>query len=164
MTLGGRRSFSVMRLNFMKIRTILPALIGVLSAGACATGGATTNARMRPTLTGAAHCAEVRERAKANPMLDVEKLPTPVKQPSRLLAGPFPPGVFKNGYADVHTTVVVDTLGKPVMKTFNVKKASHPWLGQDVKKTLSRWTFSPAELEGCKVARVYKVDATSGSR
>jgi len=115
--------------------------------------------------TGAALCAEVRDRAKANPALDVEKLPMPVSQPSRLLAGPFPPGVIKaNGYADVHVTVVVDTSGKPVMKTFKVKKASDPWLGRDVKKTLSRWTFSPAELEGCKVARVYKVDATSGSR
>jgi hypothetical protein len=119
---------------------------------------------MRTISTGPAHCAEVRERARANPSLDVEKLPTPVKQPRRLLAGPFPPGVIgANGYADVHVTVVVDTLGKPVMKTFKVKKASHPWLGQDVKKTLSRWTFTPAELEGCKVARVYKVDATSGS-
>lgn len=136
----------------------------VVMAVACASGGATSNARMRTPLTGAAHCAEVRERAAANPSLDVEKLPTPVKQPSRLLAGPFPPGVFKNGYADVHTTVVIDTLGKPVLKTFKVKKASHPWLGQDVKKTIARWTFSPAELEGCKVARVYKVDATSGTR
>ena len=140
------------------------AIAVVVMAVACASGGATTNARVRTPLTGAAHCAEVRERAAANPALDVEKLPTPVKQPSRLLAGPFPAGVFRNGYADVHTTVVVDTLGKPVMKTFKVKKASDPWLGQDVKKTIAKWTFSPAELEGCKVARIYKVDATSGSR
>jgi hypothetical protein len=138
--------------------------LALLVVAGCASSGATSNARVRAPLTGAAHCAEVRERAKANPALDVEKLPTPVKQPSRLLAGPFPPGVIRNGYADVHTTVLVDTLGKPVMKTFKVKKASHPWLGQDVKKTLSRWTFTPAELEGCKVARIYKVDATSGSR
>ena len=116
-------------------------------------------------MTGAAHCAEVRERAKANPGLDVEKLPTPVKQPKRLLAGPFPAGVIgRGGYADVHTTVVVDTLGRPVMKSFRVRKASHPWLGQDVKQTIAQWRFSPAELEGCKVARVYRVDATSGSR
>ena len=147
----------------MKIQAGLAALIGAVVVGACASGGATSSARLRPALTGAAHCTEVRERAKSNPALQVEKLPTPVKQPSRLLAGPFPPGVIKNGYADVHTTVVVDTLGKPQMKTFKVKKASHPWLGQDVKRTLSRWTFTPAELEGCKVARVYKVDATSGT-
>jgi len=147
----------------MKIQAGLAALIGAVVVGACASGGATSSARLRPALTGAAHCAEVRERAKSNPALEVEKLPTPVKQPSRLLAGPFPPGVIKNGYADVHTTVVVDTLGKPQMKTFKVKKASHPWLGQDVKRTLSRWTFTPAELEGCKVARIYKVDATSGT-
>ena len=134
------------------------------AAAGCAPGAASSNARVRPALTGAAHCAEVRERAKANPSLDVEKLPTPVKQPTRLLAGPFPPGVIRNGYADVHTTVVVDTLGKPMMKTFKVKKASHPWLGQDVRRTIANWKFSPAELEGCKVARVFKVDATSGSR
>ena len=130
----------------------------------CASTGTTSSARVRAPLTGAAHCAEVRDRAKGNPGLDVEKLPTPVKQPRRLLAGPFPPGVIgRNGYADVHTTVVVDTLGKPVMKTFKVKKASHPWLGQDVKRTIAGWKFTPAELEGCKVARVYKVDATSGN-
>ena len=139
-------------------------LVASIALAGCASSAGVTNARVRPALTGAAHCAEVRDRAKANPALDVEKLPTPVKQPSRLLAGPFPPGVIKNGYADVHTTVVVDTLGRPVMKTFKVRKASHPWLGQDVKKTLARWTFSPAELEGCKVARIYKVDATTGSR
>ncbi|HWE41212.1 MAG TPA: hypothetical protein VG432_01825 [Gemmatimonadaceae bacterium] len=138
--------------------------LGLLVVAGCASSGAASNARVRPALTGAAHCAEVRERAEADPALEVEKLPTPVKRPSRLLAGPFPPGVIRNGYADVHTTVVVDTLGRPVMKTFRVRKASHPWLGQDVKKTLSRWTFSPAELEGCKVARVYKVDATTGVR
>ena len=138
--------------------------VALLVLAGCASGGGTSNVRVRPALTGAAHCAEVRERAKANPGLDVEKLPTPVKQPKRLLAGPFPPGVIgRDGYADVHTTVVVDTLGKPVMKTFKVKKASHPWLGQDVKRTIAGWKFTPAELEGCKVARVYKVDATSGN-
>jgi hypothetical protein len=147
------------------MKYVFASVAMVVMAVACASGsGATANARMRTPLTGAAHCEEVRERAAANPALDVEKLPTPVKQPSRLLAGPFPAGVFKNGYADVHTTVVVDTLGKPLMKTFKVKKASDPWLGQDVKKTIAKWTFSPAELEGCKVARIYKVDATSGSR
>jgi hypothetical protein len=136
----------------------------LVTIAGCASGGATSNARVRAPLTGAARCAEVRERAKANPGLDVEKLPTPVKQPRRLLAGPFPPGVIgRGGYADVHTTVVVDTLGKPVMKTFKVKKASHPWLGQDVKRTIAEWKFTPAELEGCKVARIYKVDATSGT-
>jgi hypothetical protein len=140
-------------------------LLALIVVAGCASGGVTSNARVRPALTGAAHCAEVRDRAKANPALDVEKLPTPVKQPRRLLAGPFPPGVIgRGGYADVHTTVVVDTLGKPVMKTFKVKKASHPWLGQDVKRTIAGWKFAPAELEGCKVARVYKVDATSGNR
>jgi hypothetical protein len=141
------------------------AIAVVVTAACAASGGATSNARLRPALTGAAHCAEVRERAEANPALDVEKLPTPVKQPSKLLAGPFPPGVIKaSGYADVHVTVVVDTLGRPVMKTFKVRKTSDPWLGRDVKRTLARWTFAPAELEGCKVPRVYKVDATSGSR
>lgn len=134
-------------------------------AGCASGGGSTSNVRSRGLLTGAAHCAEVRDRAKKNPALDVEKLPTPVKQQPRLLAGPFPAGVIgRNGYADVHVTVVIDTLGQPLMKTFKVKKASNPWLGQDVKRTLAHWTFTPAELEGCKVARIYKVDATSGSR
>jgi hypothetical protein len=145
---------------------VLSAL-AILPFAACVSSGAKpaeSGVRMRSPLTGAAHCAEVRDRAKANPALEVEKLPTPVRQPTRLLAGPFPAGVIgANGYADVHVTVIVDTLGKPLMKTFKVKKASHPWLGQDVKRTLAGWTFTPAELEGCKVARVYKVDATSGT-
>jgi hypothetical protein len=149
-----------------------PFVVRALRLGAaliaigCASGGvATSNVRPRGMLTGEAHCAEIRDRAKKNPALQVEKLPTPVKQQPRLLAGPFPAGVIgSNGYADVHVTVVIDTLGRPLMKTFKVKKASNPWLGQDVKRTLARWTFTPAELEGCKVSRVYKVDATSGTR
>jgi hypothetical protein len=146
----------------IRISRLGAALIAV----GCASGGASaSNVRAAGMLTGAAHCAEVRDRAKKNPALQVEKLPTPVKQQPRLLAGPFPAGVIgSNGYADVHVTVVVDTLGQPLMKTFKVKKASNPWLGQDVKRTLARWTFTPAELEGCKVARIYKVDATSGAR
>src|SRR5512141_2150086 len=129
----------------MKFYSLRFVALAVLTG--CASGGGASNVRVRPALTGAAHCAEVRERAKANPGLDVEKLPTPVKQPRRLLAGPFPPGVIgRDGYADVHTTVFVDTLGKPVMKTFKVKKASHPWLGQDVKRTIAGWKFTPAEL------------------
>ncbi len=146
-------------------RDVAHAAIAAVVMAACASNPApSSNARLAVAEKGPAHCAEVRARAKSNPALQVEKLPTPVSQPTRLLAGPFPPGVIgRSGYADVHTTVVIDTLGKPVMKTFKVKKASHPWLGQDVKRTLSRWTFSPAELEGCKVARVYKVDATSGA-
>jgi hypothetical protein len=41
------------------------------------------------------------------------------------------------------------------MRTFRVVRATHPWLGQSVKSAVRQWKFAPAELEGCKVPRLY---------
>lgn len=112
-------------------------------------------------------CVEARKRAAAKPDLDVDRLPAPRAQT---------PAVFQRMPAAVKTQVdrkgavvkvdvVIDTLGRPMMKTFKVVESSpHPWLGQNVKSVIPKWRFSPAELAGCKVPRVYKFSATSPKR
>jgi hypothetical protein len=104
-------------------------------------------------------CAEAARRAAANPALDVEKVPAPLAmKPLPVDPKKMPKGVAdKNGYYNVQFQVLVDTLGKPDMKTFNVVKASHPWLGTSVKTAVAQWKFTPAEVAGCKVSRTYSL-------
>jgi hypothetical protein len=64
----------------------------------------------------------------------------------------------------VKIDIVVDTLGKAVMKTFTVVATSHPWLATNVKSVIGKWTFSPAQLAGCKVPRVYHFYAAAPPR
>lgn len=111
-------------------------------------------------------CVEARRRAAEKPDLDVEVLPAPVKQTPRpflRMPADVRAQVAKSG-ANVQVNVVIDTLGRPDMKTFQVVQASNPWLAQNLRTILPRWTFSPAQLAGCKVARVYKFSATSKPR
>jgi hypothetical protein len=107
-------------------------------------------------------CVEARRRAAVDPDLAVDRLPTPLRQNPAPLRG-LPPAV-KNHVdrqgAVVKVHVLVDTLGRPVMRTFSVDTTSHPWLSDNVKSVIPRWRFRPALLAGCKVARVYKFSAT----
>src|SRR5438046_1620138 len=97
-------------------------------------------------------CVEARRRAAEKPDLDVDRLPSPIRQTPR----PFlrmPPDVRSQvirAGANLKVNVLVDTLGRADMKTFQVIETSHPWLAQNVKSILPRWTFSPARLAGCK--------------
>jgi hypothetical protein len=50
------------------------------------------------------------------------------------------------------------------MRTFTVVKSSNKWLTQNVKTVLPKWTFSPAQLAGCKVPRVYHFMASAPAR
>ena len=103
-------------------------------------------------------CVEAARRAAANPGLDVEKVPAPLTMKPDPVPKKMPKGVAdKNGYYNVQFQVLVDTLGKPDMKTFNVVNASHPWLGTSVKTAVAQWKFTPAEVAGCKVARTYSL-------
>ena len=107
-------------------------------------------------------CVEARRRAAAEPDLSVDRLPAPVRQNPAPLRG-IPPAVRShvdlNG-AMVKVNVLVDTLGRPVMRTFQVDTTSHQWLADNVKSVIPRWRFTPAELAGCKVARVYRFSAS----
>jgi hypothetical protein len=109
-------------------------------------------------------CAEASRRAAEKPDLDVDRLPTPkAMAPPPISARAMPAAVRTARYNEVRVTVLVDTLGHPDMRTFTVVRTTHPWLASSVRSAVARWTFAPAELAGCKVARVYKWGATAGT-
>ncbi|MDB4877181.1 MAG: hypothetical protein JWM41_3627 [Gemmatimonadetes bacterium] len=109
-------------------------------------------------------CAEALRRAASKPDLAVDRIPSPVvAKPAPLQKVPKT-ALRKDGSADVKVDVLIDTLGHADMKTFTVVAASHPWLVTNVKSVLPKWTFSPAELAGCKVPRVYHFMASAPAR
>lgn len=108
-------------------------------------------------------CAEAMRRATADVDLAVDRLPSPrALVPAPLPVKTMPPEVRTAKYNAVKITVVVDTLGRPDMRTFNVVRTTHPWLASSVKSAVSKWKFMPAELAGCKVPRQFEWGATSG--
>jgi hypothetical protein len=112
-------------------------------------------------------CVEARRRAAAKPDLDVERLPALTSQSPRpflRMPASVKALVDKQG-ASVKANVVIDTLGRPVMSTFTIEESKpHAWLGQNIRSIVPRWKFSPAELAGCKVPRMYKFSATAPKR
>ena len=108
-------------------------------------------------------CAEARRRASEKPDLDVDRLPTPkALLPPPIPTKSMPADVRQSRYNEIRVTVLVDTLGRADMRTFTVVKSTHPWLASSVRSAVARWTFSPAELAGCKVPRSYRWGATAG--
>jgi hypothetical protein len=146
-------------------------LAGLLALVACQHGAGLKSdmiaARpMRGSGVSFGDCGEARKRAAVKPDLDVDRLPAPVKtRPAAFQKMPYDvkTHVDKMG-ATVKVDVVVDTLGRADMKTFKVVETSHSWLVENVKTVLPSWKFSPAELAGCKVRRVYKFSATAKPR
>jgi outer membrane biosynthesis protein TonB len=109
-------------------------------------------------------CVEARRRAALAPDLPVDRIPSVlVAKPAALEKLPAA-ARRKDGSAEVKVDVLVDTLGKADMKTFKVVTASSPLLANNVKAVIGRWTFSPAELAGCKVPRVYHFMANAPAR
>src|ERR1051325_697973 len=149
------------------IRRILA--VALVAASACSSAPpAETNAK--PEVVGArvagvdaplvrGDCKEAVKRAVANPHLDVEKVAEPLAmKPPAIDVKKMPKTVpDKNGYYEVQFEVLVDTLGKPDMKTFALVSSSHPWLATSVKTAVAKWTFSPAEVAGCRVPRQYSL-------
>ncbi|MES2179457.1 MAG: hypothetical protein V4550_16480 [Gemmatimonadota bacterium] len=109
-------------------------------------------------------CAEAMRRAAAKPDLEVDRLASPrASVPSALKGSTMPVAVKRAKYNDVRVSVLVDTLGKPDMKTFTVIKTTHPWLATSFKTAVTKWTFDPAMLAGCKVPRIWLGVLTSGT-
>jgi hypothetical protein len=104
-------------------------------------------------------CKEATKRAQANPDLDVEKVAAPVKMSlAPIGTRQMPKGVAdRNGWYSVKFHVLVDATGKPDMKTFAVDTTSHAWLATNVKSAVAKWTFTPAEVAGCKIPRNYSL-------
>lgn len=100
-------------------------------------------------------CVEARRRAALQPDLEVDRIPAPVA----MKPAPFqrtPESVLrKDGSAEIKIDVVIDTLGRADMKTFKVVKVSNKWFTDNVRGVMTKWTFTPALLAGCKVPRVY---------
>ncbi len=123
--------------------------------------------RLAPTMTPVRRgdCVEARRRAGAQVDLAVDRLPSPrALVPSPLPVRSMPAAVRTAKYNAVKITVLVDTLGRPVMPTFAIVTSTHPWLGASVRSAVAKWKFEPAELAGCKVPRQFEWGATSGTR
>lgn len=116
----------------------------------------------RPVAAG--DCAEAVRRAVAKPDLAVDRVPSPLMAKPAALQKPPRSALNKDGSAIINVDVLIDTLGKADMKTFTVVKSSNRWLTDNVKGVLPKWTFSPAELAGCKVPRVYHFMASAPAR
>jgi hypothetical protein len=108
-------------------------------------------------------CVEARRRAAADRELYVDKLPAPkAKETSAISYKSMPESVRSASYNEIRASVLVDTLGHADMHTFAVAKSTNPWLTTSVKSAFTRWTFEPAQLAGCKVARTYHYNLHSG--
>lgn len=148
-----------------RIRITLPALIAL--AVACASSNAEPD--MRPVrVAGMAKplaygdCPAARRLAAENPSLDVDRNPAPIAmKPAILQPGKIPPGVIGPKGAVIKVDVIIDTLGRADMSTFKLVESSHKWLTAEVRKAIPKWKYSPAELAGCKVARVYHFSAVA---
>jgi hypothetical protein len=151
-------------------------LLALAFAGACASNQparptvlapvAEVNARMAPTEApvDSGDCAEALRRATAKPDLAVDRIPSPVvAKPAALQRVPRS-ALRKDGSAEIKVDVLIDTLGKPDMKTFTVVATSHPWLASNVKSVIAKWKFAPAELAGCKIPRGYHFIASAPAR
>jgi hypothetical protein len=125
-----------------------------------------TNARVAPAERPVApgDCPEALRRALAKPDLAVDRIPAPVVAKPPALQKIPRTALRKDGSAEVNVDVLIDTLGQAVMSTFTVVKTSSPLLASNVKSVIGKWTFSPAELAGCKVPRVFHFMAATPAR
>jgi hypothetical protein len=144
-----------------RLRTVLPLLAALVAA--CASSSQPD----RPVrVAGMAQplkygdCPEARRLAAEKPDLEVDRIPAPIAQKPPVLAN-VPPGVVGAKGAVIKADVVIDTLGRADMKTFRIVRSSHPWLSANVRSGVGKWKYTPAELAGCKVARVYHFSATA---
>jgi hypothetical protein len=154
-----------------RIAALCPYVIFATLASACASGSkfeneTVTNARVAgadaPLTFG--DCVAARQRAADKPDLTVDRLPSPIAMKPPALRGVPASAYRKDGSAEVKVDVIVDTLGRAVMSTFRVVAVSNPWFATNVKSVIGKWRFTPAELAGCKVPRVYHFMASAPAR
>jgi hypothetical protein len=125
-----------------------------------------TPVRIAPPLGAVApgDCPEALRRAAAKPDLEVDRFASPrVNVGAALRDKSMPTAVRRAKYNEVSVSVLVDTLGKPEMRTFTVVKTTHPWLAERLKGAVTKATFDPAQLAGCRVPRLWLGKFTSGT-
>jgi outer membrane biosynthesis protein TonB len=144
----------------------LAALAAALTVAACAAPRAEPTTRNAQVLAPPADpCVLAREDAAANPRLEVEKVPTPVRMQPPPIRTPVPRSALRrDGSSTLRVEVLVDTLGKPDMSTFHVIESTSAWLTTGARTAIAQWTFEPAQRNGCKVARYYQFTANSPPR
>jgi hypothetical protein len=110
-------------------------------------------------------CVLAREDAAANPRLDVERVPSPVKMDPAPIRTPVPRTVLRASKGtSIKAEVMVDTLGKPDMATFAMLETPHAWYTTNLKAAITKWSFEPALRSGCKVPRYYQFIVEVGRR
>ncbi|MGI8508698.1 MAG: energy transducer TonB [Gemmatimonadaceae bacterium] len=62
----------------------------------------------------------------------------------------------------VNVQFVIDTTGRVAMRTFRVIKSDQPEFAESVRAALTKWTFTPAELNGVKVRVLVEEPFTFG--
>ena len=100
-------------------------------------------------------CVEARRRAALEPDLQVDRIPAPVAMKPAAFQRTPESALRKDGSAEIKIDVIIDTLGRADMKTFKAVKVSNKWFTDNLRTVIPKWTFTPAMLAGCKVARVY---------
>lgn len=125
-----------------------------------------TKVRIAPTEApvDSGDCVEAMRRAAVKPDLAVDQIPAPVVAKPAALQKVPKSALRKDGSADIKVDVLIDTLGKADMSTFKVVQASNPWLAKNVQSVIGKWKFSPAQLAGCKVPRVFHFMASAPAR
>ncbi len=112
-------------------------------------------------------CYLVQAEAAKHPDLNVDRAPDVVKYdpaPLQRPKGGYPRNVIRrDGTTKVKVSVVVDTVGKADMSTFAVVETTHPWLSDNLKGLIPKWTFTPAYKSGCRVAGLWVFTAAPGA-
>ena len=146
-------------------RLALPFVVVLTAACAPPPSPAPPAPMSEPVPEGSDLCYVVVREAVAKPDLDVDRVPSPVKQDPPPFKPPYPRGVFgKGGTMEIAIEVMVDTLGRADLSTFKVLKTSHQWFATKLKAAVSKWTFEPAVKAGCKVPRIYKLGISAPPR
>lgn len=147
-------------------RLLRLTLAGVVAAAAGACASAATRTQNAQLLAPPADsCVLAREDAAADPHLEVERVPTPVRMVPPPIRRPVPrTAVRRDGSSVLRVEVLVDTLGKPDMTTFKVLESTSAWLTTGARTAIAQWTFEPALRSGCKVPRFYLFAASSPAR
>ena len=144
---------------------LLAGLVVFTTGCAPSTAATPATVKARPIAPPVDSCVTAREDAAADPRLDVERVPTPVKMEPPPIRRPVPRNVLRrDGSAVIRVEVMVDTLGTPDMTTFTVLESSNVWFTNGAKAAIAKWTFEPALRNGCKVPRFYLFSATSPAR
>src|SRR3954464_9351089 len=162
-------TFNIPSFLQLMIRNLSVLTIAALATAACSkkspetqpepqTVGARINTNLEAPIA-RGDCREATKRAVANPNIDVEKVASPLAmKPLPVDPRKAPKGTTdRNGWYKVSFHVLVDTAGKPDMKTFVVDTTSPPWLATSVRTAVAQWKFSPAEVAGCRIPRNYSL-------